>query len=413
MKNKRRDLRILWNTNGLNGYSGYSTFSKDLLFRLVKDGWKVAVSANHGVHGGTIHFKYPEEENKALQGLSILHYPLIADPSGSEGIYYHSLDFGAHVVFSMQDIWTLNPQYLSQMRYWIPYFPVDKEPIPSNVLEKVKFAYKAITFSKFGHDTLQKEGYVSDLILEGTDTEIFKPLDQQAVRKELGIPHDAFLFVMIAANKENPPRKGFQEAMEAFKMFHDKHPEAAMLFSVQQQTPTGFPIKPFAQHLGIQLQTFFTDDYSAMFKPSSVKINKLYNAGDVLLSPSQTEGFGLTIIEAQAAGKPAIVQRGQSMPELIVEGKTGFIAETLYKRFTSDLSYVNVADTKSVYEQMEKVFALIKKNPNKVKTDCRNNIKENFNIDTQVKEKWIPYLEELQSEIIPTKTQAKSSIEAT
>lgn len=401
MTKKRRDLRLLVNTNGLHGYSGYSTEMKDVLYRLVKDGWKVAVSANHGIQGGPIYIPYPREENPKLQGLEILHYPLIADPSGSEGIYYHALDFRAHAVMSMQDIWTLNPQFLSKMRYWIPYFPVDKEPIPVNVLEKLKFAYKAISFSQFGYDVLQEAGYVSDLIIEGTDSEIFKPLDQQKIRKELGLPADAFMFVMVAANKENPPRKGFQEAMEAFKLFHDKHPEAAMLFSIQQNSPTGFPVKQFAYHLGIEKRMFFTDDYSAMFKPSSVKVNQLYNASDVLLSPSQTEGFGLTIIEAQAAGKPAIVQRCQSMPELIQEGKTGFIAETLYKRFTPDLSYVHVADPKSVYEQMEKAYALVKNDPNKTKVNCRNNVVDNFNIDTIVQKKWIPYLEELQEEILP------------
>ena len=405
---KRRDLRILWNTNALNSYSGYGVEAKDILFRLIKDGWPIAVSAFWGLQGGPSHFIYPEDENPKLQGLKILQYPMLTDPHGSDGIYYHALDYHADVVFSMQDIWTLNPEFLSKMRYWIPYFPVDKEPLPTNVLDKLRYAYKSITFSQFGHDLLEKSGFVSDLILEGTDTEIFKPMDKEKARQELGIKSGLFLFAMVAANKENPPRKGFQEALTAFKMFHDKHPDSGIIFSIQQQGPTGFPIREYAHYLGIDSQLAFIADYTAMFKPSSPMINKLFNAADVLLHPSQTEGFGLTIIEAAAAGTPAIVARGQSMPELVIEGKTGFIADVLYKRFTADLSFVNVVDPKSIYEQMEKSFDLVTKNENKVTTDCRNWIKSKFDIDKIVEEKWIPYYESLQSEILPLKGKDSS-----
>ena len=206
---------------------------------------------------------------------------------------------------------------------------------------------------------------------------------------------------MVAANKENPPRKGFQEALTAFKMFHDKHPDSGIIFSLQQQGPTGFPIREYAHYLGISSQLAFIADYTAMFKPSSPMINKLFNAADVLLHPSQTEGFGLTIVEAASAGTPSIIQNCQSMPELIIEGKTGFGADTLYKRFTADLSFVNTADPKSVYECMEKSFDLVTKNENKVTVDCRNWIKSKFDIDKIVEEKWIKYLEALQDEILP------------
>lgn len=405
---KRRDLKILWNTNSLGGYSGYSTQSKDILFRLIKDGWPVAVSAFWGLQGGPMHFVYPEEENPKLQGLKILQYPMLTDPHGSDGIYFHALDYGADVVFSMQDIWTLDPTFLSKMKYWIPYFPVDKQPLPTNVLDKLRYAYKAITFSQFGHDLLEKSGFVSDLILEGTDTTIFHPIDQAKARQELGLNPDIFLFAMVAANKENPPRKGFQEALEAFKMFHDKHPKSGILFSIQQVTNTGFPIREFAHYLGVDKDIAFMPDYTAMFKPSSVLINKVFNAADVLLHPSQTEGFGLTIIEAAAAGTPSIIQKSQSMPELIIEGKTGFGADTLYKRFTADLSFVNTADPKSVYECMEKSFDLVTKNENKVTTDCRNWIKEKFDIDKIVAEKWVPYLEALQDEIKPLENKKQA-----
>ena len=398
---KRRDLRLLFNTNAPHANSGYSIEMRDVLYRLVADGWPVAVSAFYGVDGGPTDIAYPDNLNPRLKGLTIKHYPRMSEAWGSDGMFYHGNDWKANAVFSMQDIWTLDPAFLQRIPVWIPWFPVDKEPLPVNVIQKLRFAYKILCFSKFGYDLLLNAGFASQLIYEGTDVDIFQPRDKAEARKSLGLPQDVFLWSMVGANKENPPRKGFQEALQAFKMFHDKHPESAILFHVQQRAPGGFPIKEYANYLGVLGRAFFVDDYRSMFLSTSDMIAKEYNACDALLHPSQTEGFGLGIIEAQASGKLVVVQNCQSQSELIIEGKTGFAAKTLYKRFTADLSFVNTADPQSVYECMEKTYELIKTDSEKVKNDCREWVVNNFNIDTLVQEKWIPMLESLQDELLP------------
>ena len=405
---KRRDLRLLFNTNAPHANSGYSIEMRDVLYRLVKDGWPIAISAFYGVQGGPTEIAYPSHLNPALKGLTIKHYPAMSEAWGSDGMFFHGRDFKADAVFSMQDIWTLDPNFLSKIRF-IPWLPIDKEPLPINVIQKLNFAYKIMCFSKFGQNELTKAGFSSTLIYEGTDCEIFKPRDKMEARKKLGVPPDVFLWSMVGANKENPPRKGYQEALEAFGMFYDEHPEAALLFHIQQRHPGGFPVREYANYLGFGPRTYFIEDYKAMFMSTSDMIAQEYNACDALLHPSQTEGFGLGIIEAQASGKPVVIQRCQSQPELILEGKTGFSADTLYKRFTSDLSFVNTADPKSVYEQMEKTYKMLKEDEKKVETDCREWIVENFNVDTIVRERWIPELEKLQEELIPLTNQEKSN----
>src|SRR3990167_8551594 len=279
--------------------------------------------------------------------------------------------------------------------------PIDKDPAPQGVLNNLNYAYRIVTFSQFGQDELEKANFTSRLILEGTDTEIFKPVDKTQARKELGIPQDCFLFSIIGANKENPPRKGHQESLTAFKMFADKHPEARLLFSCQQPDPGGFPIQGYAAYLKILDKLIFTDEYATIFKFTSEDINKFYNASDVLLHPSQTEGFGLCIVEAQSCGIPVVIQNVNSMPALIQEGKTGWGATTIYKQFRNDLGFTNIADPNSVYSCMERAYKAVKENPEQLKKDCRDWVVQNYNINTIYKEKWIPLLEQIQEEILP------------
>jgi glycosyltransferase involved in cell wall biosynthesis len=387
-KIKRRDLRIAWNSNAFWSQSGYGVFSRDLVTRLHKDGWPIACIDFYGHEGNAI----------TVDG--ILHYGKMGDPFGSDALLHHGKDFGANVFMSMQDVWTLDPNFLQQMPVWIPYTPVDKYPLPGQILERLRYAYKILTFSKFGYESLLKQGYTSTLIYEGTDTNIFKPLDKSLTRKELGLPEDGFIFGSIAANKENPPRKGFQEMLDAFKLFYDNHKDAYLYFHTQQTAPGNFPILEYARYLGFGEHTYFLDQYKATYKADSTMVCKELNTFDVNLHPSQTEGFGLGIIESQSCGIPVIINRCHSMPELVVDNKTGWIAEPEKGRWTSENSYVFPVDVKSLYDKMELAYKTLHET-NTIAKDARENIVNNFNIDTIFEKQWIPFFEDLQEGLLP------------
>ena len=69
--------------------------------------------------------------------------------------------------------------------------------------------------------------------------------------------------------------------------------------------------------LGIAEKVIFPDRYSYYLGYPPEYMAALYNAADVLLASSMTEGFGIPIIEAQACGTPVIVTDFASMPELM------------------------------------------------------------------------------------------------
>ena len=54
----------------------------------------------------------------------------------------------------------------------------------------------------------------------------------------------------------------------------------------------------------------------------------LYHQADVVVLPSVKEGFGMTLIEAGASGLPVVGNRVWSIPEIIQDGVTGFLARS-------------------------------------------------------------------------------------
>lgn len=55
------------------------------------------------------------------------------------------------------------------------------------------------------------------------------------------------------------------------------------------------------------------------------ELNKYYNSADVFILPSLVEGFGLVILEAMTCGIPVIATNNTAAPDIIDNGKDGFI----------------------------------------------------------------------------------------
>lgn len=288
-----------------------------------------------------------------------------------------------------------------------PIVPIDHEPAPVSILSRLRLAYRIVTYSQFGYNELKRNGFHSTYIPHTVDTTIFKKGDKQAIRKRMNIPQDYFMFGMVAANKDNPPRKSFQEVMDAFAKFHKNHPKSGIYFHVMLDQQGGFPIKEYAKFLGIQEFVYHLQPYEQFLKVKRDKMHEIYNLMDCLLSPSTNEGFGVPIIEAQACETPVIVNDFTSMPELIIDGVTGYKTKVLHKRFTPLLSYVAYPDTESIYNKMEQVY---KTDRAKMGFAARQYIIKNYDTETIFKEKWIPFLAKLEDEIHTNPVKAEIKI---
>jgi N-acetyl-alpha-D-glucosaminyl L-malate synthase BshA len=64
-----------------------------------------------------------------------------------------------------------------------------------------------------------------------------------------------------------------------------------------------------------------------LFLGNSNEVNKLLCYSDLFLLPSETESFGLAALEAMAARTPVISTNAGGLPEVNIQGVTGFLSD--------------------------------------------------------------------------------------
>lgn len=383
-KKQPKKLRIFLNSNAPWATSGYSNQVAEIIPLIRDEGYPIAMCDFYGLEGGKLNIE------------GIIHYPKINHVYGSDALIHHAKDFKADVVFTLQDIWVLNPQDLQQVKRFIPIVPIDHDPAPKAILEKLRHAYRIVTYAEFGQKELKRNGLHSTYIQHTVNTDIFKPMDKKERKRLSGLPEDAFICGMVAANKDNPPRKSFQEVMDAFKLFLAKVPNSYLYLHTNPDFPGGFPLREYASFIGIIDRILFPDPYQMNFNLGKKEMALIYNTLDMLLMPSVSEGFGVPAIEAQACGVPVVVNNFTSMPELVKNHITGEICEVQNKRFSHLGSYIGIPSTKSIFDCMMRIYNSDRK---KMGDEARKFMLESYDTKKIYAEKWSPFLVKLEKEI--------------
>jgi FkbM family methyltransferase len=254
-------------------------------------------------------------------------------PYAMDIMHSHSVTFKADAMISLMDAWVVETENLLGTR-WIPWFPIDSEPLPQRISEVVKKAYARITMSRFGSQQMDNAGLDYHYVPHGVDSKVFKPLDQMQSREALKLPLDKFMVGMVAANKGNPPRKAFHQNIAAFAELKKKHNDCFLyLHTLDGVRNSGLQVAliPFIKSLGLTYGYAFTDSaktadvvfadqYGLAIGYADPIMSQLYSAMDVHMLVSMGEGFGIPILEAQACGAPVIVGDWTAMSELCFSG---------------------------------------------------------------------------------------------
>jgi D-inositol-3-phosphate glycosyltransferase len=155
----------------------------------------------------------------------------------------------------------------------------------------------------------------------GVDLRTFRPGDQRAARRELGLPANAMV-VLFAGRVQ--PLKGPDVVLRATaRLLEDDPGLADRLIVVMVGGPSGNErsdpdrMRELAHYLGIE--------HVVRFEPPCPQgeLTRWYRAASVLLAPSHSESFGLVALEAQACGTPVIAARVGGLRTVVRDGVSG------------------------------------------------------------------------------------------
>lgn len=124
---------------------------------------------------------------------------------------------------------------------------------------------------------------------------------------------DIIIFLLIATEHH---RKGTIYLLEAMKILKEKKTDSSKIKAIIVGKRDPFYIN-FAKKLELNVE--FVDEMPQQL------LKTYYAQCDCLVVPSLSEGFCLPVIEAALFGKPSIVSDVGSLPELVIDGETGFI----------------------------------------------------------------------------------------
>jgi len=291
-------LKFIWYSVAPWAVSGYGLVIRNLVPRIAKEGHEVIIATKHP-HTGCVKWN----------GFDVINGTDI-------GLINRMVESGeVDYIISLIDNHILKENLLN----WISYCPFDSEKLPSSIERYLPHIQLLIALTRHGQDEFRKAGYDSFYAPDGVNPEIYKIQNESSEynRKTL-VLEDNFIVGTVGKNYPDD-RKNFVNLMWAFKVLHERHPEARLFMATNLgRDGTTYPIPLIADSLGILNYISLTsEDDFVMGKVTDDMVANRYRAMDVMCLPTKGEGFGLPLIEAQACGTPIVTTNASTGPELV------------------------------------------------------------------------------------------------
>lgn len=162
-----------------------------------------------------------------------------------------------------------------------------------------------------------------DVILPGVD---FKKYGgNEAIQnpfQKYGIEKEARVILSVGRLVE---RKGFEYLIGAMASLRNDFPSVKLL--IAGYGPREEHLKSLAIEMKLEDSVVFTGEVS------EEELLACYSRADVFVLPAivdskgDTEGLGVVLLEAMAAGKPVVATKVGGIPEAVVDGETGMLVE--------------------------------------------------------------------------------------
>lgn len=150
----------------------------------------------------------------------------------------------------------------------------------------------------------------------GVDLRRFNPAESgEAFRKRFNFEGSKVILTVGRLNYQ----KGFQFLIKAMPQILRKVPNAKLVIVGEGELLAN--LQSISNSLGLTGNVIFTGALSQS------SISNAYAAADVFVLPSLFESLGISLLEAQAMGKPVVGTRVGGLPEALDEAKSGILVK--------------------------------------------------------------------------------------
>jgi glycosyltransferase involved in cell wall biosynthesis len=299
---------LLWHSNAPITLTGYGMQTAIFAPRIRDLGYDVSLNVPMSMTTAPITWN------------GMVMYGAAGDPLGNDLLPSRATRFD--ITLTLCDLFGLFPCSAQLAgRKLIHWMPVDCCPMGERDIATLRNTQGVpVCMSKFGTEQIRREGFDPIYVPHGIETGVFKPDPDggRAYREGSGINPETFVIGMACVNKPDS-RKGIDQQMQAFSVFHQRHPDSVLLMHTFPKG--GWELEKISLSLGIHDAVKYPDQYTIASQMLPAEgIAQWYNSLDLLSACSEGEGFGLPILEAQSCGVPVVTTDFSAMAELCASG---------------------------------------------------------------------------------------------
>jgi glycosyltransferase involved in cell wall biosynthesis len=248
---------------------------------------------------------------------------------GTDALPEYVQEYQPDVVITLYDEWVLGSWQEILGDIYLPWVVGHYDPMEPLLKTAVEKTWRQLALSEWGARIMREAGLDPRVVPLGVDPQEFRPvvgyldslgqlIDQKELKKSVGAFEDQFLVGMVAANIDF--RKNMEAQIRVFADFNRKYKDTHLFIKTNPSADAGgWDINRMVNKVcGLSEGNPRAPISFPASDSCDVPVQQLclwYNAFDVYLSCSITEGWGLPITEANACGVPAIFTNFGAMPE--------------------------------------------------------------------------------------------------
>ena len=190
---------------------------------------------------------------------------------------------------------------------WLIFYPVER--LLAHMTDVL------VTINREDYERASKKFKAKQIVhIDGIGVDLERiestPSDRSKVRREFGIGENDIVVISVG---ELIRRKNFETALRSIERLSKEKVQ----YIIAGSGVLDGELRDLVKQLGISGQVHFVGFRSDVFE--------LLKASDIFLFPSYQEGLPLALMEAMAAGLPAVVSNIRGNRDLIAPGKGGFL----------------------------------------------------------------------------------------